>query len=734
MDVYPALIRRMALIAVAGLGLAGVTVAPSAPADAADSNNAWVGTWSCAQVAPNTTGLSATGFTDQTVREIVHTTVGGSQLRIRLSNVFGTGPLSITGVHIAVRASGAATVPGTDHTVTFGQKTSTTIAAGDRAVSDPVALRVAPQQDLAVSIFFAEASGPATWHPNAHSTNYYSTSGDHSAETAGDAYPHVTTSWFFLDGVDVQNDSVSGAVVTFGPSTTDGDASTQDENVRYPDDLARRFLAEPPGHQMSVLNAGISANQLLADGKNAGPSGVHRFYRDVIEQTGVRAVVIWEGTNDIGSNPSITPDDIINGWKDLINQAHQHGIRVIGATLQPNEGAGYYTEAGNEVRTGVNQWMRTSGAFDGVVDFDRVLQDPADPKRMAPAFDSGDHLHPNDAGYQAIADAINLRLLSGRDKQYDAFSGIASFDQSTITVGSSSSQAILTVRSWSDRPNVVRWALATPDDLALTPSQGIVRLPANGVERIMIQVSAGHDTGWLPVTAKLSQDGESVLGAGFTVGVGVPSLTATQPSAPVTIDGILDAAWANAQPFAVTPNSPTVQQWGHVWSVPPEGGTVRVMWDSTHLYVFAQITDANILVPATTLANGAPWLDDGVAIYASGADWSFKLAATAPVANGSSIVAGAVGTQYSSNSTVTLRPDAAQVGFATTSSGYNMEMAIDLSTLISGYRANPGTALRFTPLVLDRRAVTGDTNDIWGQAMWVGSGDNPAQWGVLELT
>ncbi|MBO0803344.1 MAG: SGNH/GDSL hydrolase family protein [Nocardiopsaceae bacterium] len=371
-----------------------------------------MGTWESGQVQPGTSGLSATGFTDQTVRDIVHLSAGGREVRIRLSNAFGTAPLTIDDVHVALRQSGASTVKGSTRQVTFGGSRQVVIPAGAREFSDPVQLSVGAGSDLAVSIYFKQPSGPATWHPSAISTNYYSTQGDHSADTSASDYTHTDTSWFFLDGVDVVNPAVKGAVVTFGPSTTDGIASTQNANERYPDDLARRLLALPSGEQMSVLNAGISGNQLLADGGTSGQSALHRFYRDVIDQDGVRAVIIWEGTNDIGDHPDLSPSDLTSAYQQLIDEAHAHGIRVIGATLQPDEGAGYYTVQGNELRESVNEWIRGSGAFDGVADFSTTLEDPSDPNRMLPAYDSGDHLHPNDAGYQAIANAVDLGELT----------------------------------------------------------------------------------------------------------------------------------------------------------------------------------------------------------------------------------------------------------------------------------------------------------------------------------
>jgi len=372
----------------------------------------WVGTWESAQVEPGTSGLSATGFTDQTVRDIIHTSAGGSEIRIRLSNVFGTAPLVVSDVHVALRQSGAATVPGTTRQVLFDGRKSVTIPAGDREFSDPIRLKVGAETDLAVSIYFQQPTGPTTWHPEADSTNYYSTAGDHSADTAATAYTNTDSSWYFLDGVDVVNPSVKGAVVTFGPSTTDGNASTPNANERYPDDLARRLLALPKGQQLSVLNAGISGNELFADTGTDGQAAPARFLRDAIDQTGVQAIISWEGTNDILANPSLPLSDFTTVYQQLIDVAHAHGIKVIGATLQPTEGTGGWTAEGNTLREEVNNWILTSGAFDGTADFSTVLEDPANPAQLNPVYDSGDHLHPNDAGYQAIADSIDLRLLT----------------------------------------------------------------------------------------------------------------------------------------------------------------------------------------------------------------------------------------------------------------------------------------------------------------------------------
>jgi len=383
-------------------GHAAAAVPPPAPV-------AWIGTWAAAQVAPAATGLSRTGFRNVTVRDIVHTSAGGSEIRLRLSNLFGTRPLAIDDVRVALDRLGAQTVVGSGRQVTFAGRDAVTIPARKREFSDPVKMAVGPGQDLAVSIFVKSATGPATWHPDAMAASYYSTPGDHTEASGAADFPNAFNAWYFLDGVDVVNPALAGAVVTFGASTTDGVGSTANGNERYPDDLARLLLGLPAGQRLSVLNAGISGNELLYDNGTAGESGLTRFYRDAIEQSGVRAVVIWEGSNDIGDHPGTTASQVTGAYLSLITLAHAYGIAVIGATLQPDQGAHYYTPAGNKVREAVNRWITTSDAFDGVLNFDKVLRDPFDPNELWPPYDSGDHLHPNDAGYQAAVDSVDPR-------------------------------------------------------------------------------------------------------------------------------------------------------------------------------------------------------------------------------------------------------------------------------------------------------------------------------------
>jgi lysophospholipase L1-like esterase len=279
-------------------------------------------------------------------------------------------------------------------------------------LSDPVPLTVVAGQDLAVSLYVPGPTGPATRHPLAMATSYLA-SGDHAADTGADAFGATTSAWYLLDGVDVHARHGARAVVAFGDSITDGAQSTVDANRRYPDDLARRL----GGRRLSVLNEGISGNRLLTDAGGSGVSAQARFDRDVLGQTGVRDVIFLEGINDIGHNlgpvsgEPVTTQDLITGMTNIITRAHAHGLRIIGATLTPIGGSKYDSPEAETKRQAVNARIRTSDAFDGVVDFDAVTRDPADPARYLPAYDSGDHLHPGDAGYQAMADAIDLRLL-----------------------------------------------------------------------------------------------------------------------------------------------------------------------------------------------------------------------------------------------------------------------------------------------------------------------------------
>jgi lysophospholipase L1-like esterase len=354
-----------------------------------------------------------TTVTNQTIRQIVRTSIGGSRVRVVLSNAFGTVPIEVGAGHVALRDKDAAIVASSAKPLTVSGASTFSILAGATVVSDPIDLTVAPVSDLVVDLYLPGDLGvspsPVTTHNGASQTNFVSETGNHSGVAALPVGGR-SGAWFLLARVEVVAPANTRAVVAFGDSITDGARSTTDTNNRWPDQLARR-LAARKGAGVAVLNAGISGNRVLGDG--AGVSALARFDRDVLMQTGVTHVVVMEGINDIGvarSNPSPTAADIIAGHQQLIERARARGLKVYGATLTPFEGAAYFTQEGEAKRQAVNRWIRTSGAYDGVIDFDLITRDPAAPTRFLPAYDSGDHLHPGDAGYKAMGDAVDLAL------------------------------------------------------------------------------------------------------------------------------------------------------------------------------------------------------------------------------------------------------------------------------------------------------------------------------------
>ena len=358
-------------------------------------------------------------FDNQTVRQIVHTSLGGEQVRLRLSNVFGKQKVEIGAVHLARRSSGAGIAAGSDHVVAFGGRPSVTIPAGAIVLSDPVSFKVPAGADLAVSLFVPKAALGAGIHYASQQTNYVG-AGDltGAADMAGAG---TIPSWVFLAGVDVLAPSAAFSVVAFGDSITDGARSTMDTNRRWPDILAGRLAAKKIG----MVNAGIGGNRILHDALpnsiRFGVNALARFEQDVLAQPGVRYVIILEGINDLGHagtsapiSETVTADDLIAGMKQMIERAHVRGVKVIGATILPFEGtvfAGYFSAEKEVKRKAINAWIRTGGAFDEVIDFDRTMRDPAHPDRVLPAYDGGDHLHPGDAGYKAMGESINLKLL-----------------------------------------------------------------------------------------------------------------------------------------------------------------------------------------------------------------------------------------------------------------------------------------------------------------------------------
>jgi lysophospholipase L1-like esterase len=442
---------RMAVIVAAGLNF---WVADGGmPAQAADG---WIGTWSTAEVGrplsplslapllppfmanqcptPPTSAVTPppgqsfaplpfTHFTNQTLRQIVHTSIGGAKVRVLISNAYGTAPITIAAAHIALRDKEGSIREASGDALTFSGRPTMTIPAGAIAYSDPVNFTVPAMADLAIDLYLpGNTSGAAmlTMHNGAFQTNYISETGNHVGKATLPNAARIQN-WFLLSRVEVAAPDAAGAIVAFGDSITDGTRSTPDTNSRWPDQLARRLLGQ--GLKLGVLNAAIAGNRILSEpdvppgidvrAVAQGVNALARFERHALSQPGITHVVVLEGINDIGNarqNPTPTAEDLIAGHKQLIEQAHTRGLKIFGATLTPFYGAAYYTDVGEAKRQALNEWIRTSKAYDAVIDFDRASRDPENPKMFLPLYDSCDHLHPNDAGYRAMADAIDLSL------------------------------------------------------------------------------------------------------------------------------------------------------------------------------------------------------------------------------------------------------------------------------------------------------------------------------------
>ncbi|HET6293449.1 MAG TPA: SGNH/GDSL hydrolase family protein [Kribbella sp.] len=384
--------------------------APVAPAQVVQAEG-WVGSWAVAVTEAGASGVAAAGVADTTVRQVAHLSVGGRSVRLRLSNRFGNRPLVVGRTTVAPRKDGAAGTPNLELLqlipVTFGGRGSITIPVGGEAVSDPVDTAVAEDSDLVISTYFPGPTGPLTQHPAGYATAF-AARGDQTG-AGGAPYRKISgMARFVVDEVDVQANA-RGSVVLFGDSITDGASSPIDGNLRYPDQLADLLTLQRYG----ALNAGIGGNKLLANGGTAGEAAIGRFERDVIRRTGVRSVVILEGINDIrGSRGSISATALINAHRQLIARAHEAGLKAYGATLTPYWGYPLYTVGGEVARQALNHWIRTSGEYDGVIDLEQAIRDPNQPLRILPAYDSGDHLHPNARGFTAMARSFNLELFT----------------------------------------------------------------------------------------------------------------------------------------------------------------------------------------------------------------------------------------------------------------------------------------------------------------------------------
>ncbi|MEW2343899.1 MULTISPECIES: SGNH/GDSL hydrolase family protein [Streptomyces] len=416
-----ALLLTTAALAASAVALPTPAAAAAAPSAARAEHGTWTGTWAAAAAGT----ASDTGYAGYTIRNLVRTSVGGDRVRVKLSNALGTRPVLFahTTVGLQKMPGSAALAPGTLRHLTFGGNRAVTVPAGAEVYSDPVSLPLAAATDLFVTTYTPEPSGPVTRHTDALTTSYYATDGtDHAGDTGGDALPSTTRSWHYVSEVDVQPGrpeyaTGSGAVVALGDSITDGIASTPDTDRRWPDRLAERLRASHgPARGFGVLNAGISGNRVLHEG--TGPSAKDRLDRDVLRRAGVRTVIVLEGINDIQRIPDEgSADEIVAGLREIADRAHAAGLRVLGGTLIPFEGWRTYSPEQEAARNTVNTWIRENGGtgaggvLDGMVDFDAAVRDQADPHRMLPMYDSGDHLHPNDAGLRAMGDAVDLDLL-----------------------------------------------------------------------------------------------------------------------------------------------------------------------------------------------------------------------------------------------------------------------------------------------------------------------------------
>lgn len=381
----------------------------------------WVNSWQGSPTKGATFDTKAcpsdVGVQDQTVRNIVYLSTGGDRIRVRISNAGGVMPLRVGAASVAPSASDGPGLEGDTHALHFGGAQQVVVPAGGEALSDVVELPVKSFDALAVSVYLPANTGPATQHFLATQTSYLS-AGNQTGSGNTVAFARPVSCWMFVSGVDVDAaPTVKGTLVTFGDSITDGYLSTTGKNRRFPDALARRMSLRK-GATLSVSNAGISGNELLTNRDQAmfGVPASERLARDVLTQPGLRAVVFLEGINDIGDK-SAKADDVIQAMQQVIAQVHAAGARIYGGTLLPFMGSNstyhtdYGTPAGEQERLKVNEWIRTSHAFDGVIDFDKVTRDPANPDHMRAVFDSGDHLHPSDAGYEAMARAVDLDMI-----------------------------------------------------------------------------------------------------------------------------------------------------------------------------------------------------------------------------------------------------------------------------------------------------------------------------------
>ncbi|WP_211218264.1 SGNH/GDSL hydrolase family protein [Ruania albidiflava] len=343
-----------------------------------------------------------------TVRNLVHTSIGGTGLQVTLSNALGDRPVTFSPVTVAVQAEDAAIVPETQHQLTFDSESSVTIEPGETAQSDPLNWDVPADTTLAVSVHTVGDTGPVTGHTFANQVSY-TASGDSTDDVSGDAFDGTIENWYWVDSLTVQAPRRVSTLAFFGDSITDGVGATTGANLRWPDQLADRLADTRYGRLYGVTNQGISANRLLED--DIGEAGLHRFERDVLDESSVSTVFVLEGVNDLRWDVARTPADLTDGYSQLIDEAHAEGVCVVGATILPFGGSDRWNADREAIRLEVNDWIRTSGAFDSVVDFDAAVRDPDNPVQMDPRYRDDDHLHPSDEGYTQMAETVDLTTL-----------------------------------------------------------------------------------------------------------------------------------------------------------------------------------------------------------------------------------------------------------------------------------------------------------------------------------
>lgn len=417
----PPRLRRELITSILALSLALGLTASSPTAAVPDSSiGRWVGTWAAAPQLVEPGNLPPEpGFGNSTLRQIVRVSIGGEQVRVRFSNAFGNTELTVVSARVARSAGRGAILQGTDRALAFHGRPSVTIPAGALVLSDPLDFELPPLSNLAVTIHVRGAPQDVTGHPGSRTTSFLQAGDAASSPELAGAVP--VEHWYFLSGVDVLAGPGVAAVAVLGDSISDGRGSTTDGHDRWPDNLARRLQGGKRTARVAVLNQGIGGNRLLRDG--LGPNALARLDRDVLAQPGVRWLIVLEGINDIGTasearaegKPPATAEDIISALEQIMERAHARDILVYGGTIMPFEGfsyMNYYTAEGEADRERVNSWIRTSGRFDGVIDFDAATRDPARPSRLSAAVDGGDHLHPSAAGYRIMADAVDLELFT----------------------------------------------------------------------------------------------------------------------------------------------------------------------------------------------------------------------------------------------------------------------------------------------------------------------------------